>query len=82
MKLYRLIWNRFVASQMMPALFDQTTIDVSAPRQGRRGVLFRATGSVMKFDGFLKVYEEGKDQKDEEDEEMKHKLPAVAEGEI
>ena len=38
--------------------------------------LFRATGSVLKFDGFLKVYEEGKDQKDEEDEELKHKLPA------
>ena len=42
---------------------------------------FRATGSVPKFDGFLKVYEEGKDQKDEDDEELKHKLPAVAEGE-
>ena len=47
----------------------------------RREYLFRATGSVPKFDGFLKVYEEGKDQKDEEDEELKHKLPAVAEGE-
>ena len=61
MKLYRLIWNRFVACQMMPALFDQTTIDVSA--KGKNGVdyTFRATGSVPKFDGFLKVYEEGKD---------------------
>jgi len=81
MKLYRLVWNRFVASQMMPALFDQTTIDVSA--RGTNGVeyVFRATGSVKKFDGFLKVYEEGKDQIDEDDEEMKHRLPAVAEGE-
>ena len=43
--------------------------------------LFRATGSVPKFDGFLKVYEEGKDQKDEDDEELKHQLPAVTEGE-
>ena len=43
--------------------------------------MFRATGSVLKFDGFLKVYEEGKDQKDEDDEELKHKLPVVAEGE-
>ena len=62
MKLYRLIWNRFVASQMVPALFDQTTIDVSA--NGKNGVeyVFRATGSVKKFDGFLKVYEEGKDR--------------------
>jgi DNA topoisomerase-1 len=81
LKLYRLIWMRFVASQMMPAVFDQTTIDVAA--QGRDGAeyLFRATGSVPKFDGFLRVYEEGKDQKDEEDEELKHKLPAVTEGE-
>ncbi|MGD0666896.1 MAG: type I DNA topoisomerase, partial [Bryobacteraceae bacterium] len=80
-KVYRLIWNRFVASQMMPALYDQTTIDVGA--KGKKGddYLFRATGSVLKFEGFLKVYQEGKDQIDEEDEEMKHRLPAVAEGE-
>ena len=44
--------------------------------------LFRATGSVPKFDGFLKVYEEGKDQKDEDDEELKNKLPAVTQGEV
>ena len=81
MKLYRLIWNRFVASQMMPALYDQTTIDVSA--KGKNGVdyTFRATGSVLKFHGFLKVYEEGKDQTDEDDEDLKHRLPAVSEGE-
>jgi DNA topoisomerase I len=81
MKLYRLIWMRFLASQMMPAVFDQTTIDVSAT-SAKVEYLFRATGSVPKFDGFLKVYEEGKDQKDEEDEELKHKLPAVTEGEV
>jgi len=82
MKLYRLVWNRFVASQMMPALFDQTTIDATA--KGKNGVeyTFRATGSVPKFDGYLKVYQEGKDQADEEDEELKHRLPAVAEGEL
>jgi len=81
LKLYRLIWMRFIASQMNPAVFDQTTIDVSV--NGRNGVdyTFRATGSVMKFDGFLAVYEEGKDQKDDEDEELKHKLPVVTEGE-
>ena len=80
-KVYRLIWNRFVASQMMPALYDQTTIDVAA--KGKNGVdyLFRATGSVEKFDGFRKVYKEGKDQLDEEDEEEKHRLPAVTAGE-
>ncbi|MBM3726552.1 MAG: type I DNA topoisomerase [Acidobacteria bacterium] len=80
-KLYRLIWMRFVASQMAPAVFDQTTIEVAA--SGRSGVdyLFRATGTVPKFDGFLAVYEEGKDAKDEDDEELKHKLPQVEQGE-
>jgi len=78
LKLYRLIWQRFVASQMMPALFDQTTIDINAGR-----FMFRATGSVQKFDGFLKVYQEGRDEKpaegDEDDEERN--LPRVNEGE-
>ena len=82
LKLYRLIWMRFVASQMNPALLDQTTIDTLATGRSAIEYTFRATGSVMKFDGFLKVYEEGKDQKDEEDEELKHKLPAVTEGEV
>ena len=81
MKLYKLIWMRFVASQMMPAVFDQTTIDINVKGISGTDYLFRATGSVPKFDGFLKVYEEGKDQKDEEDEELKHKLPVVSEGE-
>jgi DNA topoisomerase-1 len=81
MKLYRLIWNRFVASQMMPALFDQTTIDVAAKGKNGLDYLFRATGSVLKFEGFLKIYQEGKDVSDEEDEELKHRLPAVTEGE-
>ena len=75
--LYRLIWQRFVASQMMPAIFDQTTIDIAAGEK----YLFRATGSVVKFDGFLAVYEEGKDEKDEEDEERAAKLPKVEKGE-
>ena len=75
--LYKLIWQRFVASQMMPALVDQTTIDITAgPRY-----LFRATGSVIKFNGFLAVYEEGKDEKDEEDDEQSRKLPLVEGGE-
>ncbi len=81
LKLYRLIWMRFVASQMMPAVLDQTTIDVEATGKSKVPYLFRATGSVLKFDGFLKVYEEGKDQKDDEDEDLKHKLPAVTQGE-
>ena len=76
LKLYRLIWQRFVASQMMPAVFDQTTIDIEAGR-----FIFRATGSVQKFDGFLKVYQEGRDEKAEEDEEAERKLPLVEKGE-
>jgi DNA topoisomerase-1 len=81
MKLYRLIWMRFIASQMKPAVFDQTTIDIGARGKSGTSYLFRATGSVPKFDGFLKIYEEGKDQKDDDDEELKHKLPAVTRGE-
>ncbi len=81
LKVYRLIWMRFVASQMSPAVFDSTTIDVATTGKDKNAYLFRATGSVPKFDGFLKVYEEGKDAKDEDDEEAKAKLPAVTEGE-
>jgi DNA topoisomerase-1 len=81
LRLYRLIWMRFVASQMMPALFDQTTVDIAAAGNDGASYTFRETGSVPKFDGFLAVYEEGKDQKDEEDEELKHKLPVVTVGE-
>ena len=81
LKLYTIIWNRFVASQMMPAIFDQTTIDVAATGKSKDAYVFRATGSVMKFNGFLAVYEEGKDVKDEEDDELKHKLPLVTQGE-
>jgi DNA topoisomerase I len=76
LKLYRLIWQRFVASQMMPAVFDQTTIDIEAGR-----FIFRATGSVQKFDGFLKIYQEGRDEKTEEDDEAERSLPLVEEGE-
>jgi DNA topoisomerase I len=81
LKLYRLIWMRFVASQMLPAVFDQTTIDVAAKGKDGATYMFRATGSVPKFKGFLEVYEEGKDQKDSDDEELKNRLPLVAEGE-
>jgi DNA topoisomerase-1 len=74
-KLYRLIWQRFVASQMVPAVFDQTTIDIEA-----QDYLFRATGSVLKFDGFLAVYQQAEEE-GEGDEEGK-RLPRVAEGQM
>lgn len=79
LKLYRLIWQRFVASQMTPAVFDQTTIDIKAGR-----FIFRATGSVQKFDGFLKVYQEGRDDKPadgEDDDDEERNLPLVKQGE-
>jgi DNA topoisomerase-1 len=75
-KLYRLIWQRFVASQMVPAIFDQTTIDVTAGEY-----LFRASGSVLKFDGFLAVYQEAREEKDEEASEEGRSLPRVTAGE-
>jgi len=78
-KVYKLIWQRFVASQINPAVFDQTTVDIDA-KNANDVFWFRVTGSVLKFDGFLKVYEESKEGKDEEDEELKHKLPALEAG--
>jgi DNA topoisomerase I len=57
-QLYSLIWDRFVASQMVPAVFDQTAFDIPV-----REALFRATGQQIKFDGFMKVYIEGRDER-------------------
>jgi DNA topoisomerase-1 len=81
LKVYRLVWMRFVASQMTPAVFDQTTIEVVAQGTDNSEYLMRATGSVPKFDGFQAVYKEGKDQKDEEDDEESARLPQVSDGE-
>jgi len=74
-RLYQLIWNRFVASQMNQALFDLTTIDITADKY-----LFRTQGSIMKFPGFTRVYTEGRDDTAEGDENGKT-LPPVSEGE-
>ena len=76
-KLYQLIWQRFVASQMVPAVFDQTTVDVAAG-----DYTFRASGSVQKFDGYLAVYQvSADDDEDAEAEAGKALLPPVTEGE-
>jgi DNA topoisomerase-1 len=77
-KLYRLIWQRFVASQMVPAVYDQTTVDIEA--KADRSYDFRTSGSVLKFDGFLRIYEEAKDKKDDDDEALDNKLPALNNG--
>jgi DNA topoisomerase-1 len=57
LRLYTLIWERFVASQMTPAVFDQTVVEVDANEYG-----FRATGTVMRFPGFTQLYDEGRDE--------------------
>ncbi len=79
-RVYKLIWQRFIASQMMPAIFDRTTVEIEAG-SNKDKFQFRVTGSVLKFAGFLKVYEEAKETKDEEDEELEHKLPPLEAGE-
>jgi len=56
-KLYKMIWQRFVSSQMMPAVFDQTTVEIAA--KADKTYEFRTTGSILKFDGFLAVWEGG-----------------------
>ena len=72
-KLYKLIWSRFLACQMANALYDSLTIEVE-----NSGYTFRASHSSLKFSGFTAVYEEGKD---EEDEEKQSPLPDLKEGE-
>src|SRR5579871_569650 len=76
-KLYELIWKRTVASQMESAELERTTVDIAA-KAGGRVLELRATGQVIKFDGFLALYQEGRD--DEEDEDSR-RLPAISEGE-
>ena len=75
-RLYQLIWQRFVASQMELAVFDTLSVDVTGTADGRE-FLLRASGSTVRFVGFLVVYEEAKDEDavpDEEDEEAR--IPA------
>ncbi|MBD3181081.1 type I DNA topoisomerase [Candidatus Poribacteria bacterium] len=73
--LYDLIWKRFVASQMKPALLDVTTIDIKAGKY-----IYRATGSIIKFQGFMSVYLEGKDDSPDDDKESI--LPELKQGQI
>jgi len=77
-KLYKLIWQRAVASQMASADIDRTTVDIDTDGNDGTRYTFRATGQVITFDGFLKLYEEGRD--DDKDEDSA-RLPALAEGE-
>jgi DNA topoisomerase I len=77
-RLYTLIWKRFVASQMAPAVFDTLQVDVEA--KGDRMYLLRASGATQRFQGFLIVYEEARDE-DQTEEEAQSSLPLLAEDE-
>jgi DNA topoisomerase-1 len=79
-KLYQLIWQRFMASQMAPAVFDTTTVDFDIPTQGR-SYLFRATGSVVKFQGFLALYREAREEGEAKALEDEQALPFLEQGE-
>jgi len=75
LQLYTLIWNRFVACQMTPALYDTVSVDIDTDQK----IELRATGSVIKFKGFLSVYEE---KKDEDESEESLLLPPLEENQI
>jgi DNA topoisomerase I len=77
-RLYELIWIRTIASQMESAELERTTVDIAA-KAGSRLLELRASGQVVKFDGFLALYQEGKD--DEADDEDSRRLPAMSAGE-
>ncbi|QOS99673.1 type I DNA topoisomerase [Brevibacterium sp. JNUCC-42] len=74
MRLYRLIWERFLASQMASAVLDTMSVDID-----NNGVMFRASGSKVQFAGFMKVYIEGNDDGSNEDDKL---LPPIEEGQI
>ena len=88
--LYDLVWKRTIASQMAPAEMDQTTAEIEVKGRDSKDYGLRATGSVVTFDGFLKVYEEGRDErvrtinkgKDDaaDDDEGSRRLPPLAQG--
>ena len=81
-RLYELIWKRLIASQMESARLDRTTVDVETP-DGQTGL--RATGQIVAFDGFIAVYEEGRDDKPKDgvdDEDDTTRLPALKEGAV
>ncbi|MGA7670897.1 MAG: type I DNA topoisomerase [Nitrolancea sp.] len=81
-RLYKLIWQRFIASQMRNAIFDSTAVDVDAGPSGvKKRFRFHATGSVIKFQGFIAVYREGRDD-DEVDEIDRDALPELIVNEI
>lgn len=78
LRLYELVWKRTVASQMESAVYDQLVVDIASTDQKAR---LRTTGSVVKFDGFLKLYQEGEDDKEDDGDESQARLPGFTMGE-
>ena len=76
--LYSLIWNRFIASQMAPARLEQTTFIIGIKGEDNEGTELRASGTIVRFDGFMALYTEGKDEIEEEEGSL---LPPLKEGE-
>ena len=79
MALYTLVWMRTMASQMESAEFERTSADITTTGNDGKPYSLRANGSVLKFDGFLKVYEEGKDDSEDEDDK---RLPKLTKGDV
>jgi DNA topoisomerase-1 len=82
LKLYTLIWLRFVASQMSPAVFDTTTVDFDLRGVDGKEYLFRATGSVLTFDGFTRLYKEAQEEGEHRRLDDLDPLPGVSEEEV
>lgn len=80
-RLYQLIWLRFVAGQMAPAVYDTTSVDFDLAGESGRRYLFRATGSVMKFDGFTRLYQEAREDGDHRTLDDLAPLPVLDRGE-
>jgi DNA topoisomerase-1 len=82
-RLYQLVWQRFLASQMQPAVYDTVTVEVEAGPDGAspRPYLFRATGATLRFPGFLAVYEEARDE-DATEEEPAQQIPPLTVNEL
>ncbi len=83
-RLYQLIWQRFMASQMAPAVFDTTTVDFEMAKGGgcTAAYLFRSTGSVVKFHGFLALYRESREEGEGKALEDEQALPVIESGEV
>jgi DNA topoisomerase-1 len=82
LKLYTLIWMRFVASQMSPAVYDTTTADFDLKGADGRDYVFRVTGSVLKFDGFTRLYKQSYEKEEGRHLEDLEALPELGEGEV